>query len=789
MVRSGMGKSRLGLSLIVLTLGLGADAKDLSGYYGFETMEILKLDWELGLPQAADLNNDGLNDLVVCNNRKARIELLLQKPDFDPQAMEIAPPDEENINDTLGRETSWRFKRFHYPLHVKASSVVLGDYNHDGRPDLAYYSSEGLHVALQDEAAAGGKALPAPSWRAETRFDLRDGLKSAEALVAGDVNNDGRTDLALLVPDGYHVLLQMAGGALARPVRHYSSSANLRQIQIGDVNGDQRNDLVLLTTESGEHPLRVRLQRPDGTLGPESRCSIPAPSVARLCEFEAGHKQVVASVSRQSGRLSVHALIEKDRQKEAVSIHPLPSGEEAEKRDMISGDVDGDGLMDMVVTDPGRGQFLVLRGQAIGGLGTVAAYPGLEDMRKVCAARLDDSGRDTLAVLSVDEKLIALSRFEKGRLSFPKTVSVVGEPQAMALADVNADGRPDLAYVAKGSPDDSDAFFLRTILNVGQATARPGPSLTLTEVEDRPLDLLACDIDHDGDTDLIVVRSYDPLLLVRQTDAGVFEQQTEDKSHIGLVSHLSPRALALAPLGPNGQEALLAARGDFARSLYFDPNQGWQVIDQYQAANSRRQLHVTAAVLGESGGAPSIVAYDDVSGMLSILASQADGTYRADREIDVGVAAVHKIVTGRLGGSANEGLVLCAERKLICIETGAVVEMKQLAGFDPDIEKGRFGYVTMKDVNSDGVPDVVLCEQNLHHVQILSFDENAQLVSACKFKAFEAHPHSENRQRGGRAGSTEPRHVLIEDVTGDGKNDLVLLVHDRIIIYPQDQAG
>lgn len=780
MFRPGMGISKraLGLFLIIGATGLMAGAGDLNEYYGFQTMEILKLNWELGPPLASDLNADGFNDLVLCNNRKARIELLLQKPDFDLQAAEATvPPDEENVNDLFGREIAWRFKRFHYPLHVQATSLALGDFNGDRRTDLAYYSGDGVHIVLQDESTvAVAKTLAAPSWLAETRLDLREGLKTTKALVAGDINSDGRTDLILMLPDGYYILLQTADGALARPVRHYSSSANLRQIEIGDVDGDQHNDLVLLTSEPGEYPLRVRLQRANGTLGPEGRYSIPGPSVMRLCRLAPSGKQVVASVSRQSGRLALHVLAE-----EAVSIHPLPSDEEAAKRDMTSADIDGDGLMDMVVTDPSHGQFLVLRGQPGGGLGPVTAFPGLKDMRKVCAARLDDSGRDTLAVLSIDEKLIALSHFEKGRLCFPKTVSVTGEPQAMALADVNQDGVLDLAYVAKGSTENAEAFFLRTVLGVGRASAQPGPSLELTKVEDRPLDLLACDIDHDGDTDLIVVRSYDPLLLVRQSAAGVFQQQTEDQSHVGLVSNLSPRAISLAPLGPDRQEALLVARGDFARSLYFDAEKGWQVIDQYQATDGRHQLHVTAAVPNTSGGVASIVAYDDVSGILTFLDPQADGTYHTGREINVGTAAVRKILTA----GATCDLVLCAERKLIGLKTGRITEMRQIAGLEPDIEKGRFGYFTTGDVNSDGVPDVVLCEQNLHHVQILSFDENGQLASACTFKAFEAHPHNEDRQRGRRPANTEPRHVLVEDVTGDGKNDIVLLVHDRIIIYPQ----
>ena len=779
---------RLGLLLTVLAVSSVVCKGDLSEYYGFAGMEILKLEWEIGPLLAGDLNGDSLNDLVVCNNRKARIELLLQKAKFDPQAAEMAPiPEGEDINDLFGRETAWRFKRFQYPLHVKATSLVLGDFNHDQRPDLAFYSDEGLHIVLQERSSTGDSTtLSEPSWQAPTRLDLRDAIETPDALVAGDLNNDGRTDLVLLLSDGYYILLQNSDGSMARPVRHYASSGGLKHVEIGDVDGDGRNDLVLLTGESDEYPLRIRLQSQDGSLGPEGRYSIPMPSVMRLLPIGDSGKQVIASVSRQSGRFSLHSLVPADHQGEAVCIYPLPSDNEATKRDMTCADVDGDGLADMVVTDPGRAQFLVLRGQSDGSLAPAAVYPGLKDMRKVCGAKLGDSRNDTLVVLSVDEKLIALSRFENGRLSFPQTVAVVGEPQALDVADLDQDGQIDLAYIAKGSPEKADRFFLRTILGVGRPTAKPGPSLELTKINDKPQDLLICDIDHDGDADLIVVPSYDPLLLVRQTAPGTFQQQVDDQAQVGLVSNLSPRAISLAPLGPNGSAALLVARGEFARSLYFNSEKGWQVIDQYQAGDGRRRLQVVAAMPATSGKTPSIVAYDDVSGIVSFLERQADGTYRVGREINVGTAPVRKILTGRFGANPAESVVLCADQKLICLQTGAQAELRQIATFETEIEGGHFGYFAMGDVNSDRVPDIVLCEQGRHHVQILSFDENARLTDACKFKVFETHAGTAERQPGRGSDSGEPRQVLVQDVTSDGKNDVVLLVHDRIIVYPQD---
>ncbi len=786
--RSRRSALQLGWLVTILAASSAVCEGDLSEYYGFGSMEILKLDWEMGPLLTGDLNGDSLNDLVVCSNRKARIELLLQKAKFDPRAAEVAPmPEGEDINDLFGRETAWRFKRFQYPLHVKATSVLLGDFNHDERPDLAFYSDEGLYIVLQERSSTGNsETLSDPSWRVPTRFDLRDGLKTSEALAAGDLNHDGRTDLVLLLQDGYYVLLQNSDGSMAQPVRYYASSGSLKQVEIGDVDGDGRSDLVLLTGDNDEYPLRIRLQNQDGSLGPEGRYSIPMPSVLRLLPMGDSGKQVIASISRQSGRLSLHSFVQVERQGEAVCIHPLPSDDEAAKRDMTCADVDGDGLADMVVTDPGRAQFLVFRGQSDGGLAPATVYPGLKDMRKVCAARLGEGPGDTLVVLSVDEKLIALSRFENGRLSFPQTVAVVGEPQALEVADLDQDGQIDLAYVAKGSPEKADKFFLRSILGVGQPLARVGPSLELTGINDKPQDLLACDIDHDGDADLIVVRSYDPLLLVRQTAPGVFQQQVDDQTQVGLVSNLSPRAISMAPLGPDGSAALLVARGEFARSLYFNADKGWQVIDQYQAGDGRRQLQVVAAMPALAGQTPGIVGYDDISGIVSFMDRQADGTYRVGKEINIGTAPVRKILTGRFGANSAQNLVLCADQKLICLQAGAQAGLRQIAGFETDIEGGRFGYFAMGDVNSDGVPDVVLCEQGRHHVQILSFDDSARLTDAHKFKVFETHAGTADRQPGRGSDSGEPRQVLIRDVTGDGKNDIVLLVHDRIILYPQD---
>ena len=68
-----------------------------------------------------------------------------------------------------------------------------------------------------------------------------------------------------------------------------------------------------------------------------------------------------------------------------------------------------------------------------------------------------------------------------------------------------------------------------------------------------------------------------------------------------------------------------------------------------------------------------------------------------------------------------------------------------------------------------------------NHLDIVIFDKDQKLVPATRWQVFE-----QRSFRGRQGDMAEPREALIEDVTGDGKNDLVVVVHDRILVYPQE---
>jgi hypothetical protein len=113
-----------------------------------------------------------------------------------------------------------------------------------------------------------------------------------------------------------------------------------------------------------------------------------------------------------------------------------------------------------------------------------------------------------------------------------------------------------------------------------------------------------------------------------------------------------------------------------------------------------------------------------------------------------------------------------------------VQRLEQQFDYETKIKDGIYGNLTAGDINRDGRSDIVMVEYRRKHIEILAFDWQLKPIPTMRFKIFEEKGYRDDKKRG--RGRVEPRELKIADVTGDGKADLVTVIHDRIIIYPQD---
>ena len=118
---------------------------DLSPNFGFDPLEIQKIDFKAGPMIAVDLDGDGRKDLVVANNRKSRIELYYQRAN--------ATPGEEKAPTTGSNELPelWRFRRENISVPHEVLAILANDFDHDGKMDLIYAGQPGTIAFVQQK--------------------------------------------------------------------------------------------------------------------------------------------------------------------------------------------------------------------------------------------------------------------------------------------------------------------------------------------------------------------------------------------------------------------------------------------------------------------------------------------------------------------------------------------------------------------------------------------------------------------------------------------------------------
>ena len=111
-------------------------------------------------------------------------------------------------------------------------------------------------------------------------------------------------------------------------------------------------------------------------------------------------------------------------------------------------------------------------------------------------------------------------------------------------------------------------------------------------------------------------------------------------------------------------------------------------------------------------------------------------------------------------------------------------QLQQQFTYETKIKDGAYGSLTVGDINNDNRPDITMVDYKHNHIEILAIDSQTEPIPAMRFKIFEQKSYRSAKSRG--KSGIEPRELETADVTGDGKADLVTVIHDRIIIYPQD---
>ena len=752
------------------------DVNELAQFYGFSGIELFKVEGRAFNLQAGDFNGDGLTDVLMVDNRESCLRLMAQRNKTDQTVAKQGGKSGGRVNDL---SSDWRFDERTISIDKALSGIASADLNGDGRLDVAYVGApDQLGIRYQPEV---GETEWTKKW--STRLP---GLEPvAWMIAAGDVNSDKRDDIVILGKDVTYIVYQNEKGEMDTPKPLINTSAQLSMVQLADLNGDGRLDLCYMANEGSTRGLCARLQTNDGRLGPEVCFDLQQPRSVTLSNVDQKPGHEIVTVESRNGRVRVSSLQPAEPEKGALPARLLqygigPAGS-ARDRAVATGDLDGDKLTDVLVTDSEQAQLLLYRQNGIDGLGMAEVFPSLLGVTDLAMSDLDGDSKLDVVLLSAKEGVIAVSQFADGRITFPETIMKKPEgAELVAVSVVQAGEKPQIVVgMTQGTGASMKLEFQRLVRSESGiwAVAAGDETAGLTgAVGARGVRLVRMDLNKDGRTDLLSVPSG-------TSKAGVQVLLQQENGSLELAKQKSQLDLGVSAAGRTFVVAdrLLVARDSFARAMSFGDT-GWKVEDQFNAGETSASLEGVASLNLDDDDGDEIVLVDTGVRKLRVLRKH-DGVYRPWKEVDLGSLQFTSSIVADLNGDSRDDLLLMGAQHFSVLYTGRPdSELKELASYESDREDSYPADVIAGDINGDGQVDLTVIDTSIDGLEILKFDVDKGIKEATHFRVFEEKRLvSADEDRG-----TEPREGLIADVTADGRQDLILLCHDRLILYPQD---
>ncbi len=766
------------VSTVVLAAGTlaaipQAQAADATNRFGFTGPEIFPIDNQISLMRSADLNGDGLNDLIVVNNSRSKINLLYNQTGSTNKA-KAGDGTKKELNEL---PPDARFRIESIASEKRISALVVVDLNGDGKPDIAYYGGDPKElVVLYNEGTNG--------WSAPKRWAIDDGQLTANALVSGDLNGDGRTDLVLLGDLQIYLFAQKADHTFGEPEK-IPYSGSVKAISVLDINGDGRNDLLEVNWDSPT-PIRFRLQNEAGQLGPEVYFTMAPIRSFWTDNLEENNKNQIISIAANSGRAAVSEFQLKDPDKISgtfsegqFQVLPLNKSDKTH-RGMLWADVNGDKLPDLLVADPESGQISIYLQKADGTFEAPKMFPTLTGVSDLAVGEWSNA-RPSIFLLSADERQIGVTQLdEKGRLPFPTLIPLEGKPLAMAVGKLQAKGKTTLAVIT--DQDGKRSLVTRTADGKGHTQK-------LSEnFKSNPSAMAFHDINQDGLADLVVLIPYEKIKVLLQVSGKDFDE--EDIAPPG--GSVEEPWMSTADVDGDGKPELLLAQKNFLRAVVLKREEagqnstnhgGWMfdVKEQINGAGSNSRLVGAAAVPNGTNVVSSLFLLDAERKALTLCERDSAGVWQVVRNISLPYSSFNSLQPIALGGATQNCVGLLGKDAVGWQPLhGKTWELKELDSYETPIKDGHLNDVITGDLDNDGRKELVFLETGKNYLDLVTFDKNRKLVPGNRWQVFE-----ERTFRSRRSDLPEPREALVTDVTGDGKNDLVIMVHDRILVYPQ----
>jgi len=373
----------------------------------------------------ADVNGDGVPDLLTANNTGSNISVVLGNGDGTfrvganysvminatsvaaadltgngiPDAVTTSITSHNALSVLLGNGDGTYQPAAFYDTNHTAFGVTVADLAGDGIPDLVVPSTDSFGQPGYVEVLMGngdGTFKPAVSYAL--------GAPTGK-VVAADFNGDGKLDLAVgsfsFTGDSVTILLGNGDGTFQAPQTF--SVASALGLAEGDFNGDGIPDLIAFNQTA--NTVDVLLGNGDGTFKPAISTPVAAgPYTMVVGDFNGdGIPDVAVASSFGGGQSTVNILLGNGD----GSFQPASTSLAAAPTVILAGDINGDGVLDLVTNGSnGTGPQTVWLGNGDGTFQAPQSYYSSVSITSMALA--DRNGLPDLITVNGNSKVTVL---------------------------------------------------------------------------------------------------------------------------------------------------------------------------------------------------------------------------------------------------------------------------------------------------------------------------------------------------------------------------------------------
>ncbi len=353
---------------------------------------------------------------------------------------------------------------------------------------------------------------------------------SAQAVAIADLNQDGRQDIVVGTSSGNGstndnsilIFFQNSSGQLEAPIR-YDAGGQAVSIVTGDFTGDHRTDIVAGTGLA----LRLFIQDSDG--GFSNYVDQATPNSALICsaDFNNDGRSDVAGIGN-SQEVDVFTQTTNGTLEFAGQHHAAYSG----YNDLKAGDVNGDGLSDIIVMNGQSFNMpeVIVLAQTNGGFAPAANYDLIGNDRAygISIGDLTGDGRNDVIVSHAGSpspypvKVSVFVQLTNGLLQLGPAYDSSYNPDPVAVADFDLDGRVDVVAlhgdVSRAGvyfQTSSGAFEPEIFFDIPFASLHPNHGLAVGDINgDKMTDIIIANYTEDAGLVLLTNRLCLPVFKI-----------------------------------------------------------------------------------------------------------------------------------------------------------------------------------------------------------------------------------------------------------------------------------